>query len=215
MPDGAGAASWPRPNRSASWRLISSAISRAQGHIVIAAGGGGIPVEEVRPGIYRGVEAVIDKDLASVVLAAAVQATRLIIVTAVDHVFLNFGTAHERPLRDLTAAEAQRHLDEGQFPAGSMGPKISGAVRFLAGGRPGGAHHVSPVPGRGAPRRGGNQDPRVGHAVIAAGSAGAPRPFHSTAGERRRIPHRPAGLAGRVRPSWSAALRRLVAPRAR
>jgi carbamate kinase len=104
------------------------------GHIVIAAGGGGIPVEEVRPGIYRGVEAVIDKDLASVVLAAAVGAVRLIIVTAVDQVFLDFGTPQERPLRDLSVAEAQRHLDEGQFPAGSMGPKISGAIRFLQGG---------------------------------------------------------------------------------
>ncbi len=122
----------PEPVRIVEVEVIRDLA--AQGHIVIAAGGGGIPVEEVRPGIYRGVEAVIDKDLASVVLADAVGASRLIIVTAVDQVFLHFGSPHQQALDRLTCAEAQRYLDEGQFPAGSMGPKISGAVRFLRGG---------------------------------------------------------------------------------
>jgi len=106
------------------------------GHLVIAAGGGGIPVQEVEPGVYRGIEAVIDKDLAAVVLAEAVQATRLIVVTAVDHVYLNYGTPQQQALTELQLADAQRYLDEGQFPPGSMGPKMRGAIRFLhSGGR--------------------------------------------------------------------------------
>lgn len=106
------------------------------GHLVIAAGGGGIPVQEVEPGVYRGVEAVIDKDLTAVVLAVAVQATRLVVVTAVDHVYLNYGTPRQQALTELRLADAQRYLDEGQFPAGSMGPKMRGAIRFLrSGGR--------------------------------------------------------------------------------
>lgn len=105
------------------------------GHVVIAAGGGGIPVIEKEGRLY-GVEAVIDKDLASVVLALAVQVDTLINVTAVDQVALDFGKPTQRPLSVLTVADARRYLDAGQFPEGSMGPKIAAAIQFLeAGGR--------------------------------------------------------------------------------
>ena len=81
-----------------------------------------------------GVEGVIDKDLASTVLALAVGATELFILTAVDRVMLDFGTPRARPVATLPVAEARRHLAAGQFPPGSMGPKIEAACRFLEGG---------------------------------------------------------------------------------
>jgi carbamate kinase len=118
-------------------RIVEVASIRAlvdAGHVVIAAGGGGVPVVEDPPGIYRGVEAVIDKDLASVVLARAVGAHRLVIVTSVDRVAIDFRTPRQRDLETLSVAEARRHLDAGQFPPGSMGPKIIGAIRFLEAG---------------------------------------------------------------------------------
>jgi carbamate kinase len=106
------------------------------GHVVIAAGGGGIPVVEGPDGVLHGVEAVIDKDLASVVLALELGADSLIIVTAVDQVAVDFGKPTERWCDRMSVAEAMRHLNEGQFPAGSMGPKIEAAIWFLkAGGR--------------------------------------------------------------------------------
>jgi len=106
------------------------------GHVVIAAGGGGVPVIEQAPGEHAGVEAVIDKDLASVVLGREIGARKLVIVTSVDRVAIHFRTPRQRDLERLTAKEARRYLDEGHFPEGSMGPKILGAVRFLeAGGR--------------------------------------------------------------------------------
>ena len=104
------------------------------GQIVIAAGGGGIPVVETKDGAYRGVEAVIDKDLASVLLALELHADRLIIVTAIDAVAIHFGTDREENLDLITAAQAEQYMQEGHFPPGSMGPKILGAVRFLKNG---------------------------------------------------------------------------------
>jgi len=105
------------------------------GALVIADGGGGIPVVMTPTG-YRGVEAVIDKDLAAERLAAELDAEVLALVTAVPAVAVDFGTAAERPLRDVTVAEAERHLEDGQFPAGSMGPKVAAATRFVRhGGR--------------------------------------------------------------------------------
>jgi carbamate kinase len=107
----------------------------ASGALVIANGGGGIPVV-LTPTGYRGVEAVIDKDLAAERLAAELGAEALALVTAVPAVAVDFGTATERPLRDVTVAEAERHLEDGQFPAGSMGPKVAAATRFVRhGGR--------------------------------------------------------------------------------
>jgi len=105
----------------------------AAGNLVVAAGGGGIPVTTGPTG-FQGAEAVIDKDHAACLLAAALPAQALLLVTAVEAVFLDYGTPRQRALRQISAAEAQRYLDAGQFPPGSMGPKVSAALRFLRGG---------------------------------------------------------------------------------
>ena len=105
------------------------------GFVVVAAGGGGIPVRSDH-GRLTGVEAVVDKDLAAQRLASATGADSLVLVTDVDHVALDFGGAAQRIVQTMTADEADGHLRDGQFPPGSMGPKITAAVRFLrAGGR--------------------------------------------------------------------------------
>ncbi len=104
------------------------------GTIPIAAGGGGIPVVRDADGNYAGVSAVIDKDLTSALLAADLGAETLVMLTAVDRVALDFGRPTQRPIDHMTAAEAKRHFDDGQFPPGSMGPKITAALNYLAGG---------------------------------------------------------------------------------
>ncbi len=104
------------------------------GTVVIAAGGGGIPVYREADGWLEGVDAVIDKDRASAVLARDIQAHDLIIVTAAEFVSLNYGTPQQVNLPKLTMKEAQRYLNEGHFPAGSMGPKVEAAVKFLQEG---------------------------------------------------------------------------------
>jgi carbamate kinase len=101
------------------------------GDVVVAAGGGGIPVARDDRGQYYGVEAVIDKDRTAAVLGRALDAPVLLIVTSVPRVVLNYGTDHEQPLDRLTSSDARRWLAEGQFPAGSMGPKIEAAIEFL------------------------------------------------------------------------------------
>ena len=102
------------------------------GAIVIAAGGGGIPVTS--SGESRGVEAVIDKDFGAAVLAKVVGAEVLMILTDVPKVYLDYNTPSQRAIDELTVQECKRLLDQGQFPAGSMGPKIESAVRFLESG---------------------------------------------------------------------------------
>jgi carbamate kinase len=105
------------------------------GVIPIAAGGGGIPV--VREGTaYRGVPAVIDKDMTSALLAADVGAGTLVMLTGVERVAIDFGKPTQRFLDRMTAADARAHLAAGQFPPGSMGPKITAALRFLEHGGP-------------------------------------------------------------------------------
>src|SRR6266516_1120732 len=101
------------------------------GHLVIAAGGGGIPVADAGA---RGaiVDAVIDKDRAAGLIARLLGAQALLLVTAVDRAMLDYGTPTQPELGTITAAEAARYLDDGQFPPGSMGPKIESALRFLA-----------------------------------------------------------------------------------
>ena len=106
------------------------------GHIVIACGGGGVPIKLSESGVYTGVEAVVDKDLTSAVLAAAVGAELLIILTAVPNVYVNFGQPDQAPLSAVTLDETRELMAKGQFPAGSMGPKIEAVVHFLEqGGR--------------------------------------------------------------------------------
>ncbi|HTO47763.1 MAG TPA: carbamate kinase [Burkholderiales bacterium] len=106
------------------------------GVIPIAAGGGGIPVVREADGTYRGVAAVIDKDLTSSLLACDVGAGTLVMLTGVDRVALDFGKPTQRSVERMTAAQAAQHHAEGQFPPGSMGPKIIAALRFLERGGP-------------------------------------------------------------------------------
>lgn len=121
----------PRPVRIVNESLIRMLLERSL--VVIAGGGGGVPVV-VRAGKLRGVEAVIDKDYTAALLSRSVDADLFIILTAVDHVSLNYGSEDERPLRRISVSEARRHLGEGQFPPGSMGPKIEAAISFAESG---------------------------------------------------------------------------------
>ena len=106
-----------------------------EGYLVIAAGGGGVPVARNRiDGTLRGVEAVIDKDHSAAVLARLLGVDILLILTDVDTVFLNFNRPDQEAIGVLSPVDAQACLDAGQFPKGSMGPKIESALRFLASG---------------------------------------------------------------------------------
>ncbi|MEE8577143.1 MAG: carbamate kinase, partial [candidate division Zixibacteria bacterium] len=104
------------------------------GTIVIAGGGGGIPVYLDKDGNLDGVDAVIDKDLGSAVIASEIGAGILCILTSVDCVSLDFGKPEQRELRRCTLSEIKEHQADGQFPAGSMGPKIEAAIQFLEDG---------------------------------------------------------------------------------
>ena len=107
------------------------------GFVVIAAGGGGIPVVPAGPagsGDYRGVDAVIDKDYAAQRLATSLEAQALVLVTSVEAVLLDYGTPKQRAMLEMSVDDAEAHLAEGQFPEGSMGPKVRAGVRFLRNG---------------------------------------------------------------------------------
>ncbi len=124
----------PQPQRVIQRHMIRDAVR--QGHIVVACGGGGIPVKKQPDGQFAGLEAVIDKDLTSSVLAADVGAALLVILTAVPQVYVDFGKASQHPLGAVTLEEIERLHAQGHFPPGSMGPKIEAVIRFLkAGGR--------------------------------------------------------------------------------
>ncbi|MFH2204391.1 MAG: carbamate kinase [Elusimicrobiota bacterium] len=104
------------------------------GFTVIAAGGGGIPVIENDQGELEGAAAVIDKDLASSLLARKLKADLLVISTAVEKVYLNFGQPGQQGLDKITVAEAKRYIEEGHFKPGSMLPKVRACIEFLEGG---------------------------------------------------------------------------------
>lgn len=126
----------PEPVRIVEAELIAS-LSET-GAIIIASGGGGIPVVQNERGDLEGVDAVIDKDLSAEKLAEAVGADLLLILTNVDRAKLNFGKPGEKDVESMTVAEARKYLAEGQFPPGSMGPKVLACVRYAEwGGRPG------------------------------------------------------------------------------
>ena len=122
----------PKPVDIAERRSILNLLDSE--YIVIACGGGGVPVVRDAHGDYYGVDAVIDKDFASACLAEAVGADYLFILTAVDHVCLNFGTPEQRALDELHVDEAETYLRAGQFGAGSMQPKVAAAVQFVRSG---------------------------------------------------------------------------------
>ncbi|TMI36221.1 carbamate kinase [Candidatus Bathyarchaeota archaeon] len=103
------------------------------GTVVISAGGGGVPVIRDKDGMLRGVEAVLDKDRTAALLAKIVGVETLLILTDVEKVSINYGKPGQRGLDRMTVRECRRYLDEGQFPAGSMGPKIESAISFLTG----------------------------------------------------------------------------------
>ncbi len=124
----------PIPRRIINRHIIQELVD--QGVIVIAAGGGGIPVYTENDGAYEGVDAVIDKDRASAVLAHDIGAQTLVILTGVDNVCLRFKQPDQTVLGEITLAQAKQYQAEGHFPAGSMGPKIEAAIAFLeSGGR--------------------------------------------------------------------------------
>lgn len=103
--------------------------------VVIAAGGGGVPVVREADGSVRGVEAVIDKDLAGYRMAVDVEADVFMILTDVERVALNFGQPNQINLETLTAAELRKYQEEGHFKAGSMGPKVEACLRFAESGK--------------------------------------------------------------------------------
>jgi carbamate kinase len=105
-----------------------------QGHIVVACGGGGIPVHKDKNDDYEGIECVIDKDLTSSILANQIGAELLVILTAVPKVYLHYGKPEQMALGAVTMEEIEDHIAKGHFPPGSMGPKIQAIHQFLQQG---------------------------------------------------------------------------------
>ena len=122
----------PMPKKIIELDVIELLVQ--SGYIVIAAGGGGIPVILNEQGEIEGVEAVIDKDWGSSIMASGLGADTLIISAAVDAVYLNFGQKDQRPLSRVLLPEIKRYLEEGHFKPGSMKPKIEAVIQFLENG---------------------------------------------------------------------------------
>ena len=119
----------PKPVKVVQRHMVRDLV--CQGHIVIAAGGGGIPIWKKSDGQYEGIEAVVDKDLASSVLAIHISADIFIILTEESKVALNYKQPDEKKISHMNAGEAKKYLEEGHFPPGSMGPKIEAALAYL------------------------------------------------------------------------------------
>jgi carbamate kinase len=122
----------PIPKKIVEGRIIAQLVD--SGVIVIAAGGGGIPVYVEKDGTLEGVDAVIDKDRASALLANQISAEMLIILTSIEKVAVNFGKPNQKLIDEMTVSEAEEYLRQGHFPRGSMGPKIEAAIDFLRNG---------------------------------------------------------------------------------
>ncbi len=122
----------PRPIDILNKTVIKALV--AEGVVVIGGGGGGIPVIINEDGLVEGVEAVIDKDFTAALIGRIIKADMLITLTGVEQVYLDFGKPTQRPLRKVGLEEIKGYLKEGQFPPGSMEPKIRAAIEFLEGG---------------------------------------------------------------------------------
>ena len=122
----------PDPISNSEGDVIKTLVNA--GVIVIASGGGGIPVLEDEEGNYKGIEAVIDKDLAGERLAEIVGANIFLVLTDIEKAKINYGKPNEKALGKITFQEAQKYFDEGHFLAGSMGPKVKACLRFLENG---------------------------------------------------------------------------------
>jgi carbamate kinase len=112
-------------------RLVFGGADHAE--VVVASGGGGIPVI-AKDGYFVGVEAVVDKDLAAAVLAISIKEKLFIMLTDVDKVFMDYSSKKPRPIAQIQLSELERLYDRGQFPSGSMGPKVEAAIMFLKNG---------------------------------------------------------------------------------
>ncbi len=122
----------PIPSRNAEIRAINKIMDA--GIIVIASGGGGIPVMEDAQGNLKGLEAVIDKDRAGEVMAEGVGADTFMILTDVEHAILNFGKENPQPIGQVSVDQMKKYVAEGHFLAGSMGPKVAAALKFVEWG---------------------------------------------------------------------------------
>lgn len=122
----------PRPRHICDISLVQ--VLARRGTVVIAAGGGGIPVVRGPKGVRRGVAAVIDKDLTSAHMANVLGIGTLMILTAVPGVSIHFGSPNQKELGSVTSSQLKAYRDEGHFPEGSMGPKVDATIRFLEGG---------------------------------------------------------------------------------
>ncbi len=122
----------PYPTKIIPAQTIKELVER--GEIVIAVGGGGIPIYIEDDGSFEGVDAVIDKDFASMLLALNIEAELFVILTGVDKVAVNYGKPQQKDIDQMSLSEARKYYEEGQFPAGSMGPKVLAAIDFLEKG---------------------------------------------------------------------------------
>lgn len=122
----------PKPMDIMNKAIVKELVER--GHIVVASGGGGIPIYRHDNNHLEAIEAVIDKDLASALLAREIGAEEFYIFTDVPKVYIKFNTPEQRALDTITVAEAKKYYDDGEFAAGSMGPKILAAINFIENG---------------------------------------------------------------------------------
>lgn len=119
----------PKPIDIMNKKIIEELVTK--GHIVIAVGGGGIPIYKHKDKYLEAIEAVIDKDLASALLANEINAKKLYIITDVPKVYIHFNKKNQKALDRISVEEAEKYLDDGEFGAGSMGPKIAAAINFV------------------------------------------------------------------------------------
>lgn len=119
----------PKPIDIVEKDVIKSLIQ--SGYVVIAVGGGGIPVVKTEDQTYKGIDAVIDKDFATSLLAEKIDAEALIITTGVPRVFINFGQPNQQALDEVSVEQIKQYMEEGHFPKGSMLPKIEASLSFL------------------------------------------------------------------------------------